>query len=235
MKLLAFDTSSRILTVAGMNDQGLVTEVALGGAGFQHAENLFPLIAQVLANLKLDIARLDGYVAGLGPGSFTGLRIGLAALKGFVASRPKPVYGISSLDLIAQGIPAVSPRLGVAVNARRQKIYACFYEARGGAWARLSGEDEILSPAEFAARLGPDAAATGDALNEYGAWLEREHPSVLRLEKDFWYPRATYALRLFSDRYKGVRELAPEEIRPRYLRLSEAEEKVLGSTRLASD
>ena len=70
----------------------------------KHAENLLPVIDRLLKKEKLKIGNIDAFLISRGPGSFTGLRIGFATLKGFLATHPKPCYGAFSLDVIAAGI-----------------------------------------------------------------------------------------------------------------------------------
>lgn len=227
MNLLGFDTSSPALTVACLNRDGLLAEANFEGP-LRHSENLFRLIQSALENVNLSIPEIEAYVIGMGPGSFTGLRIGFSVLKGFLTVNPKPVYGVSSLELTAWGVPIGSGRLAVAVNARRGRIYTVFYRIDKDRFERESEEDELLNPEMFLRRCEGHEVVVGDAIEEYGEKIRSAHPEILFMRKEFWYPRAGHLVRFAASRYKNMKPLDQGALKPRYLRLSEAEEKVLG-------
>lgn len=228
MKILAFDSSTCVLTVACSDGRGHVSESNFEGA-LAHSENLFPLIESALRSLKLKFQEIDLYAMGVGPGSFTGLRIGFAVLKGFLIFHSKPVYGCSSLDLIAQGAALDSGRVGVLVNARRQRIYSAFYRTVNGILEKETAEDDLLSPEELIRRLDGPLVVTGDAIQAYSADIQKRQSKAVLLGKKFWYPHASHLVRMVEDRSKNVQLLSRASMNPRYLRLSEAEEKRIGN------
>ena len=246
--VLGLDTSSRMLTVACAQAGGLVSEAnlygqlgqaAVGGLGgqalasgrgkLQHSEKLFSLLEGVLSSLSLELKDIGAFAVGLGPGSFTGLRIGFSVLKGLLAAHPCPVYGISSLDLIADGVSLDSGRLAVLVNARRERIYAAFYRFSAGRWERETPEDEVLSLAEIISRSTDGIYLAGDALKEYGEWIRQKMPKAVFFQENFWYPHAGCLVNLVRSRYTQMKPLDRGSFKPAYLRLSEAEEKKLGN------
>lgn len=234
MNILGLDTSSRMLTVACSAAQGAVSEANFHGE-LQHSENFFHLMESVLASHcvvpkdQSALEQVDAYAIGMGPGSFTGLRIGFSVLKGLLAVHRRPVYGISSLDLIADGISLDSGRLVVAVNARRERIYAAFYRFFKGRWEREAPEDEVLSPEDLTVRLGDEICVAGDALREYGDLIQKKAPKAVFIQENFWYPRAGRLVNFVRSRYTQMKPLDAGALQPRYLRLSEAEEKKLGN------
>ncbi len=233
INILGLDTSSRMLTVACSAAQGPVSEANFHGE-LQHSENFFRLMESVLAsrhptNRQPALEQVDAYAIGMGPGSFTGLRIGFSVLKGLLAAHRRPVYGISSLDLIADGISLDSGRLAVAVNARRERIYAAFYRFFKGRWEREAPQDEVLSPEDLTARLGDEIYVAGDALREYGDLIQKKAPKAVFIQENFWYPRAGRLVNFVRSRYTQMKPLDAGALQPRYLRLSEAEEKKLGN------
>lgn len=229
MNILGFDTSSKALTVACSNEQGLLAETSFLGL-LQHSENLFRLMESVLSRTKVQLSCVDCFAIGLGPGSFTGLRIGFSVLKGFLAVEKKPVYGLSSLDLIAQGVPPLTGgRLTVVVNARRERVYASFYRFENGAFEREKAFDQLLSPEDLLDQTQAEDWWVGDALKEYGDFIRKRKPKAVFLSEDFWYPRASYLINLVRSRYKTMESLRADQLKPQYLRLSEAEEKTFGN------
>jgi tRNA threonylcarbamoyladenosine biosynthesis protein TsaB len=101
MNILAIDTSSKRLCVGLMNRKGKIVKYNIN-AGKRHTELLVPTIKKALARAKLSLKEIDYLAVGLGPGSFTGLRIGLATIKGFAAALEKPVVGLPTLDVLAR-------------------------------------------------------------------------------------------------------------------------------------
>lgn len=228
MNILGLDTSSRMLTVACAEAKGLVTEANFHGE-LLHSENFFKLMDSVLESLNLRFEQMDAFAIGMGPGSFTGLRIGFSVLKGLLITHSRPVYGLSSLDLIADGISLDSGRLAVAVNARRDRIYTAFYRFLDGRWERETPEDEVLSAEDMAERISDGVFIAGDALREYGDLIRKKRPKAVFIQENFWYPRAGRLVNLVRGRYTHMKPLNAEALKPAYLRLSEAEEKKLGN------
>lgn len=226
--VLGLDTSSRMLTVACAEAGGLMSEANFCGK-LQHSEKFFSLLESVLSSLSLELKDIGAFAVGLGPGSFTGLRIGFSVLKGLLATHECPVYGISSLDLIADGISLDTGRLAVLVNARRERIYAAFYRFSGGRWERETPEDEVLSPEDLIKRAAEGIYFTGDALKEHGGWMREKMPKAVFFQENFWYPHAGSLVNLVRSRYTQMMPLDKGSFKPAYLRLSEAEEKKLGN------
>jgi tRNA threonylcarbamoyladenosine biosynthesis protein TsaB len=135
MNLLSIETSGPVLSVAIKKSGAKLCHKTVQGY-MKHAENLLPVIDRLLKNEKLKIRDIDAFLIGRGPGSFTGLRIGFATLKGFLATCPKPCFGAFSLDLIAAGMdPEKHANLTVCLDARRGKLYTrsyCYLKKR---WA----------------------------------------------------------------------------------------------------
>ena len=165
MLVLALDTATPTL-VAGVADwsQHAATEVLAERAvpsGTRHAELLTPAISGVLADAGLAMGDLDAVVTGLGPGPFTGLRVGVVTAAALADARGLPVIGVCSLDAIGSGARTV------VTDARRKEIYWAAYDAEG---SRTDGPS-VVRPEElgrpgpfvgdpaFAARLGADVVA----------------------------------------------------------------------------
>ena len=152
--LLAFDTSSAAVTVALHDGTSVVAEQTQIGA-LAHAELLAPAIATVLAEAGGSRSDLTSIAVGVGPGPFTGLRVGVTTALVMGAALHIPVFGVCSLDVIAReavgadDLPALTGPFLVATDARRREVYWAKYDAEGG---RLEGPS-VDRPAELAEAL----------------------------------------------------------------------------------
>ncbi|MBI3313881.1 MAG: tRNA (adenosine(37)-N6)-threonylcarbamoyltransferase complex dimerization subunit type 1 TsaB [Candidatus Omnitrophica bacterium] len=233
--ILAIETSSPLLSIALKTRKGRIFEKSLEGY-YKHGENILVFIDQLLKKAHLKMKDIDIFLIGRGPGSFTGLRVGFATLKGFLAARKKPCYGALSLDIIAQGIDLPEgSRLGVLLDARREKIYARIYERRKNQW-KAKKKPGVWSVEELTGEFPGEIHLAGDGLQRYGEEIKKS--SVKRYQVPFggnrkihflsessWYPTASHLIELF-EAGKTVQKLEkPKDFIPLYFRLTEAEEK----------
>ncbi|MFO7840044.1 MAG: tRNA (adenosine(37)-N6)-threonylcarbamoyltransferase complex dimerization subunit type 1 TsaB [Desulfosalsimonadaceae bacterium] len=126
MKMLAVDTATRICSAAVVENGGLLAEFTLNH-GHTHTTRLMPVICSVLEQARLAIRELDGLAVTIGPGSFTGLRIGLSTVKGLGLATGLPVAGISTLDCLAGRFAFVSTLICPMIDARKDEVYASLY------------------------------------------------------------------------------------------------------------
>ena len=223
--ILAVDTSSCVLSIAIRSKEAATFEANLEGTP-RHSEQLIGLIEEGLTRLGLKKNELDEFIWGLGPGSFTGLRIGLSVLKGFHLGFRKKAFGASSLDLIALGSGLVSGEIIVCVDARRERIYTAVYRFSKGKVKKVF-RDCILSVDQLLKKIKPGTILTGDALVPYGNLIRKKFgEKALFLEPSFWYPRALFLTRLYEDKRQWLKSLSLRTMVPQYLRMSEAEEKI---------
>lgn len=224
--ILAFETSHPALSVALGTADGRVRELGTG-VRFQHSEHLISLIRRLLRKNRLRFEQIDALALDRGPGSFTGLRIGFSLLKGFLAGRKRPCYGALSLDMIAgKLLRPEGSRLGVLVDARRERIYTRFYSRRNHTW-RPEKRAELLSLPELSRRLTAGAVLTGDALARYGEALRKAVPfPLVFLEGPRTAPSAKTLVEWFQKKDpRLVRLNTSRDFLPLYFRASEAEEK----------
>jgi tRNA threonylcarbamoyl adenosine modification protein YeaZ len=149
--LLTFDTATPLVTVALHDGEDVVVELT-SERPLQHGEQLAPLIEQALAQAGLVRQDLTAIGVGVGPGPFTGLRVGLVTARTLGYALELPVYGVCTLDVLA--VEAVDTRavtgdFVVATDARRREVYLAAYDADGG---RLDGP-EVGKPADLATEL----------------------------------------------------------------------------------
>ena len=193
-----------------------------------HAENLMPIISGFLKKKKLRIQNVDAFLIDRGPGSFTGLRIGLATLKGFLALDKKKCYGALSLDLISENAkPSENSWLAVCLDARREKIYFRLYQRRKERWIPFR-KSQTVPFSELIKFLPEHTAIAGDALARYRSLFETEmrDKQMDYLPQESWYPKASTLISFFLNKDSRLVPLEkPKDFLPLYFRLSEAEEK----------
>ncbi|NLK00861.1 MAG: tRNA (adenosine(37)-N6)-threonylcarbamoyltransferase complex dimerization subunit type 1 TsaB [Clostridia bacterium] len=137
MLVLAVDSATNAAGAAVVSEEGILGEFFLNTEK-THSEKLMPLIDQLLRDTGLDLQDIGGIAVSIGPGSFTGLRIGLAAVKGLALFLDKPVVGIPSLDGLARNISPVSGLLCPVIYARRDEVYSALYIHTAGGIERIS-------------------------------------------------------------------------------------------------
>ena len=179
--LLAFDTATPLVTVALHDGDDVVVELTADRA-MKHAEQLAPLIDQALGEAGVVRQDLTAIAVGVGPGPFTGLRVGLVTARTLAFALDLPVYGVCSLDVLAVEAVASGAVAGdfvVATDARRKEVYLALYDAGG---ARLDGPlvDKPAAVATDAPAAGPGAELYPDSFpNRVGptvpsaGWLAR--------------------------------------------------------------
>ena len=190
---LAIETSTRQMGVALLDEQGVRSAYELL-ADYPHAVELPDAVRRVLKAGGSTLEQVEAVIIDIGPGSFTGLRIGLAFAKALAFPARKPLVGVASLDLLAAGL-AFSPRLICPIlDARQGNVYAALYRAEAGAATRqaeywLGPVDEILARCPQ-----PQFAA-----------------------QDLWWPRAATLGRLGRDRFFAGQRDDPAKLLPLYL------------------
>lgn len=176
--LLAIDTATRVISLAIHDGHGVVAEASWATAN-HHTVELAPAIDNMLAQAKITTADLTAVAVALGPGSFTGLRIGLGLAKGLVTALDLPLIGIATLDVLAASQPAFDGALIATLQAGRGRICAQPFTWENNAWT-AQGEPGIVSwvdllagvaagaPTLISGEIPAEAIAQIEAANEAG-------------------------------------------------------------------
>jgi len=130
LKVLAIDTSTVMASCALLDEENLLGEFSLN-QNMSHSENLVPMVKTLLDNLNLKVSDIDLYGVALGPGSFTGLRIGIATVKAFAHVYNKPIVGVSTLEGLAFNVRA-SGVIVPMIDARKNRVYTGIYKWEDG-------------------------------------------------------------------------------------------------------
>ena len=223
MKIFACDSTAKTASVALCEDKMLLAEFTQNG-GNTHSETLLPMTEVLLNSMKTDIDEIDIFAVSEGPGSFTGVRIGAATVKGFAHRKNKPCIGISTLEALATNLAFGEDKIIVPVmDARRGQFYTAKFEFKNGALERME-DDSAKAFEELRAEieaLGRRVYLCGDgyapARKLLGDELSFETPEKLRYQSAYSVAQIAYEKYLAGDRTSA------EELRPTYLRLPQAE------------
>ena len=222
MHVLAFDTATDVVSVAiGRNGEPLgAVQLA---AGREHAERLVPAISEVVDGAGIGLDRLAAIAVGLGPGRFTGLRVGVTTAKVMAQALGIPVVGIGSLDLVAYPLHHARRDVVAVIDARRKEVFWARYRSVPGGLARLTA-DAVDSPRDVVAELeadGSEVLLAGDGVERYRdqfAALDRAELAGASHAA----PSALALLELAAGRLEREEFVAAHELAPRYLRESDA-------------
>ena len=137
MKILAVDTSSAVAAVAVMNEKELLGEYILNN-NRTHSQKLVVMIDAVMKNLGMSPDEIDVYAASSGPGSFTGLRIGITTVKAMAYAADKPVVSIPALDALAYNVPNTDAIVCPMMDARNSQVYTTLYKSENGVQVNIT-------------------------------------------------------------------------------------------------
>lgn len=161
MKILAIDTSTHYLSMAVVKENKILAHRNIKLRKILSSSIILE-IERILKKAKFSLSGLDGFAVGLGPGSFTSLRVGLSTIKAFSFAFEKPVVGISSLDVLAMNIKE-DGRICVLSDAKRNLLYAAFYEKKNGGIERKS-DYLLVSLENLEERISPETILVGDGI-----------------------------------------------------------------------
>jgi tRNA threonylcarbamoyladenosine biosynthesis protein TsaB len=214
MKILAIDTTTKTLCL-GLYVDGKFYEYSLQ-VGRKLSELLAVTIQRVIAAVGLKIADIDYFACGLGPGSFTGMRVGIATIKGLSVVRNKPVIGISTLDILAKNAEPTERLIVSALDARRALIYCSSYNYERGILKRKS-EYSLIGLDKFIKKFRNKPVILGDAVALYGAKMNSCLKGATVLDKDYWSPKAHNLMDLALAKIKAKQFTSALTVKPIYL------------------
>jgi len=227
VNLVAIETATETVAVAIRTADGLAAELALTGRR-RHVESLTPALEHLLGQVGLEAEQLSAVAVDVGPGLFTGLRVGVSAAKGLAQSLGIGVIGLSSLDILA-GAAAGSGLRGqvlCAVDARRGEVFASLVEVAATGAVTPSGSPQLLSPeglVQLLAGLSSQAVtAVGDGAQRYAEALGGV-PGVIVVESALAWPPAPTLLALAAGLLDaGHAPAEPGSVVPLYMRDADA-------------
>ncbi|HEX9824372.1 MAG TPA: tRNA (adenosine(37)-N6)-threonylcarbamoyltransferase complex dimerization subunit type 1 TsaB [Actinomycetota bacterium] len=224
MIVLAIETSTPQSSVALGSERGVMAEIGVAW-GRSHSEILVPAIGHLLEWAGVERSQIGGIAVGVGPGLFTGLRVGITSARTLAQVLGIPIVAIPSLDVLAYAVRHARQRIGAVQDAKRGEVFHAFYRAVPGGLARET--PYAVTPPD---RLAADLEATPEdtLLVGSGALLYRRQLSEADLRIEFAsprdaFPQAAALLELAVPRFQREEYVRPDQVVPLYLRKSDAE------------
>lgn len=227
MKILAFDTSAQSASVALCEDSAVLSECQIN-CRLTHSQTVLPMCESVLSAVAAKLSDVELLAVSHGPGSFTGVRIGVSAVKGIAFARGLPCVGVSALEALGQNLYGLNGVVCAAMDARRDQVYTALFRVGAKGLIRLT-EDAALSLSELADRLAPymdqPVMLVGDGAEKVLQALQK--PALCLAPPPLRYGRAGSVAALAAKAYRAGGDFSAKALTPRYLRLPQAERERL--------
>ena len=228
MKILALETSAVTASVAVTEDEKLLAQ-SFQNSGLTHSATLMPMVADLLKNTGLTMKDMDVVAVSVGPGSFTGIRIGVAAAKGLAWPEDKLCAPCSSLESMAWQCAHMDGEICAVMDARRNQVYNARFLAKDGVLTRLS-EDRAISLEDLAAEVRASGARqilVGDGARLCQRAFEQADLPAVVMPFHLQYQTAWGVARAAWELAKADKLIPAGQLTPQYHRLSQAERERL--------
>ena len=229
MKILAFDSTAKSASAAVLENDSVIAVYTVDN-GLTQSELLLPMAEDMLRALKLTFSDIELFAASVGPGSFTGVRIGVSLVKGLAFGRNIPCSAVSTLEALAENLSGIDGIIVPVMDARREQVYCALFDSKENELKRLT-PDAAMAISElgealknFADRkiylVGDGYDVARPKLFSLGVGTEVT-PLLLRLENAASVGKIAY------EKYKRGETVSDLEIAPTYLRMPQAERERL--------
>ena len=226
MKILAVDTSTRTGSVALLEDDTMVAELQVSRSE-THGKRLMAVIDATLGLAGLGLEACDAFAVTIGPGSFTGLRIGISAVKGLAFATGKPVTGVSTLDALAYQFPWFPDLVCPLLDARKGEVYAALYRCVGRETLEKLSSDCAVRPKKWLAGIQEECLFVGDGAVAYKDMIVEIMGRRARFAPFYLHaPRASVVGALGLEQIKRGQTADVSKLVPFYIRHSDAEIKL---------
>ncbi len=228
MKILAFESTAKAASVALCEDETLIAQ-SFQNSGLTHSTTLMPMAEAMLNHCGVSLSEVECLAVAEGPGSFTGLRIGISTVKGLAWGMEKPCTGVSTLEAMAWNLAHMDGVLVCCMDARRKQVYNALFRAHHGALERLT-EDRAISLEDLCEELNQISApmmAVGDGAHLCTAECEVRGIAIRQAPPHLLHQSAWGVARGAVERMKDGALVSGEALTANYLRLSQAERERL--------
>lgn len=225
MKIFALDCAS-VSASAALTDAGLLLGESFTNVKLTHSQTLLPMAESLLKNCRTDLSVVDVFAVTVGPGSFTGVRIGVAALKGMADAAGKPCFGVSALETAAYPFRTFDGIVCAVMDARCEQVYTALFSGS----TRLTEDSamKITELADLLAGYNRPVLLTGDGAQKVLESLRGicSFP-MTAASPQFCYPRASSAAYLAYEKLQnGAQTVPAKTLQPLYLRLPQAQREL---------
>ncbi|MCQ2463641.1 MAG: tRNA (adenosine(37)-N6)-threonylcarbamoyltransferase complex dimerization subunit type 1 TsaB, partial [Clostridia bacterium] len=234
-KILAVDSTARSASAALIEDGRIISE-CFSDAGLTHSVTLMPMVNSVMSAAQTDISQVDYFAVSQGPGSFTGVRIGVAAVKGMADALKKPCVGLSTLEILAWNFIGIDCTAACVMDARCNQVYTALFRCNEKP-ERIS-EDEAITVPELLNRLNGTEGKiylTGDGAQVVYRQNTNENillpPPLLSLQR-----AGSVGLAAYEKITNGeIQPLSANDLVPSYLRIPQAERELKKKKQLSQE
>lgn len=217
--LLALDTSTRVLGIA-LYDGVRVLSEKVWASGDHHTVELAPAVDEALVQAGIGVKDLLALAVATGPGSFTGLRIGMALAKGIALTRHLPLIGVPTLDILAVAQPVRQLTMAVVLQAGRGRLAVGWYLPGNDAW-HFTGKLEVSGVEKLSRRIQQPTLVCGELMEEERRMLARKYKNVILASPAHSVRRPSFLAELAWQRWQSGQVDDPITLSPTYLHLNE--------------
>jgi tRNA threonylcarbamoyladenosine biosynthesis protein TsaB len=222
MHILGIETSTKTGSVAVVAENGVIAQYSLN-IEVTHSERLMATVDRVLRDTGLAMRQIDGFAVAIGPGSFTGLRIGVSTMKGLALATDKPVAAVPTLLALAWNVPHAAFPVCPMLDARKNEVYAALYRPDGMNFVPMMPET-VMSLARLGERITGRTVFTGEASLIHQEEIAKQFGDrALFAPKSAILPSAAAVAEIGLDMIKNNRQANPDSLAPLYIRRPEAE------------
>ena len=229
MKILAFDGTAKAASVALLDGERVLGYYTVDN-GLTQSELLLPMAENLLKSLKLSFGDIELYATSVGPGSFTGVRIGVSLIKGLAFGKDIPCVEVSTLEALAESLSSLRGVIVPCMDARRQQVYSATFRSDGKNMTRLT-EDRAIALSELGEELksfeGEDIYLVGDGYGVAKTAMEKAGVVTMNTPELLILENAVSVARVAQRKYSAGEFVSDAALSPVYLRLPQAERERL--------
>lgn len=223
MRILAIETSTKNLGIAIADEDSILAEYK-GDSELKHSQDLIPNIDLLLKDLGSDLTDIDAFAISIGPGSFTGLRVGVSALKGLNLVTDIPIITVPTLDVIAYNAINISAPICVIVDAKKNNLYSSLYTVENGDIIRswdylLIHADELIKRVQSTEHRtqNKEILFLGDGIGLYGSLILGGLKGARLADRKYWFPDPKVVAHLARIKFRRKEFQNPESLVPMYM------------------
>lgn len=222
MYILGIETSTKTGSVAVVSEDAVIAQYSLN-IEVTHSERLMSTVDRVLMDTGMSLSQIDGYAVAIGPGSFTGLRIGLATVKGLALATNTPIAAVPTLKALAWHLPHAAHPICPLLDARKKEVYAALYAFEGSELKQRMPE-QVIALSRLADMIQERTIFTGEGAHLFRDEIERVFGErALFAPRSAILPSAAAVAELGLAMMQDNKQADPESLAPMYIRRPEAE------------